>query len=98
VHERESLDAFTAMAEAVWLGLRRTDGVSREGFAARFGVDPVSHFQAALAPWRKRGCLHVTEASLKLTPSGLGLADAVAADLFQTGDAAPASEAESNPS
>ncbi len=98
VHGRESLDAFTAMAEALWLGLRRTNGMSRTEFTARFGIDPVVRFQAALAPWRERGCLHVTEASLKLTPSGLGLADAIAADLFQTDDGALTSEAESNSS
>jgi len=100
VHATETLDTPTAMAEAAWLGLRRTGGVSRPAFRRRFGVDPASCFRHALEPWRKRGCLRISRRAIMLTASGLGLADAIATDLFQLVDSPSnaTSEAESKSS
>ena len=93
---REALDASTAMAEAAWLGLRRADGISRAAFRERFGVDPAARFRDAFENWRARRCLSISREAIALTPSGVGLADAVAASLFQSLD--DANEAESKSS
>ncbi|MDX8413813.1 MAG: radical SAM family heme chaperone HemW [Mariprofundales bacterium] len=71
-----------AAAEAVWLGLRRTDGVVLECFANRFGALPQQMFAASLTPWIERGCLEIDGGLLGLTNEGLLLADAVAADVL----------------
>jgi oxygen-independent coproporphyrinogen-3 oxidase len=84
INSREQLSAPQAAAESVWLGLRRTDGISREWFKARFGASPEILFGDALSPWKKSGCLNVTSEQLNLTEKGLGLADSIAASVLQT--------------
>ncbi|GMR00158.1 MAG: radical SAM family heme chaperone HemW [Zetaproteobacteria bacterium] len=84
INSREQLSTPQAAAESVWLGLRRTDGISREWFKARFGADPEILFGDALSPWEKNGCLNVTSERLNLTEKGLGLADSIAASVLQT--------------
>jgi len=71
-----------AAAEAIWLGLRRTDGVVLEHFSNRFGALPQQMFAASLIPWMERGCLAIAGGLLGLTNAGLLLADAVAADVL----------------
>lgn len=78
VHSDEVLDSARAAAEAVWLGLRRTSGISREDFAIRFGADIRSMFISSLRPWLQTGHLELNEQQLCLTEKGLPLADAVA--------------------
>jgi len=71
-----------AAAEAVWLGLRRTNGIVLQDFADRFGALPQQLFVGSLTPWLERDCIAVQGDSLCLTQSGLLLADAVAADVL----------------
>jgi len=84
INSREELSTSQAAAEAVWLGLRRTDGISCNGFKLRFGDAPEIMFAGALSPWLKNNCLSATPNSLKLTEKGLGLADSIAASVLQT--------------
>jgi len=84
INSREQLSAKQAAAESVWLGLRRTDGISREWFKARFGASPETLFGDVLSSWKKSGCLNVTSEQLNLTEKGLGLADSIAASVLQT--------------
>jgi len=79
VRSDEVLDTARAAAEAVWLGLRRTSGISREDFAVRFGADIRSMFTSPLQPWLQTGHLELTRQQLRLTEKGLPLADAIAA-------------------
>ena len=81
----ESLMPGKAAAEAVWLGLRRTSGISRPWFSHRFEQDVWEMFGQVLSPWQSAGCLELNPEQLRLTAKGAGLADAVAADVLATG-------------
>jgi len=84
INSREKLSKAQAAAEFVWLGLRRTDGVSRRRFHSRFGCDIHELFASPLGPWEETDHLERTDAHLKLTAKGLCLADSIAASLLQT--------------
>jgi len=84
INSQEQLSTLQAAAESIWLGLRRTNGISREWYKARFGASPEMLFGDALSPWKKNGCLNVTSERLNLTEKGLGLADSIAASALQT--------------
>jgi len=84
INSQEQLSMPQAAAESVWLGLRRTNGISREWFKTRFGADSEILFGNALLPWKKNGCLNVTSERLNLTKKGLNLADSIAASVLQT--------------
>ncbi|HEY2731434.1 MAG TPA: radical SAM family heme chaperone HemW [Polyangia bacterium] len=67
--------------EAVWLGLRTTDGLDRVAHRGRYGRDPLDGRTAA------RGCLEagwlaVDDASVRLTPAGFLVADEIATRLW----------------
>ncbi|MDX8401589.1 MAG: coproporphyrinogen III oxidase, partial [Mariprofundaceae bacterium] len=82
IQEDETLSPEAAAAEACWLGLRRTAGVERAAFRRRFGADPWTMFGARLARWCDSRHLAVDASHLRLTESGMPLADAIAAALF----------------
>lgn len=75
--EGETLDAAARAFEAVALGLRRVDGLSRRAFAAEFGSDPVARFPGAVAASRRSGLLEVEGDRLRLSPGGRLLATEV---------------------
>ena len=64
--------------EAVWLGLRTTDGLDRAAHRARHGRDPLVGRESASARAIAAGWLMVDEARLRLTPSGVLFADEIA--------------------
>ncbi|MGA1522343.1 MAG: radical SAM family heme chaperone HemW [Planctomycetota bacterium] len=75
--EAESLSRRQRAAEAVWLGVRRTEGVDLAAVAARLGVDPRTEFPAALGRVTAAGLAAVFGATLVLTEDGLPFGDAV---------------------
>jgi oxygen-independent coproporphyrinogen-3 oxidase len=79
VLESEQLSHAQMMIEAVYLGLRRTAGISMEDFAQRFGVDFKTRFADALDHYLKAGCLCVTADTCALTRTGMLYADTIAA-------------------
>ena len=83
VLESEQLSPEQMMIEAVYLGLRRTAGISMEDFAQRFGVDFKTRFADALDHYLKAGCLSLTPAltpdTCALTRTGMLYADTIAA-------------------
>jgi len=83
IAEQEHIPPRLAAAEAVWLGLRRTAGIDRRAFQARFGADPWQMFAKALTPFAARGLLVHDAARLRLSESGLALADDIAAAVLQ---------------
>jgi oxygen-independent coproporphyrinogen-3 oxidase len=73
----ERLGPDARRREALWLGVRVLDGVSRPGFRAQHGVDPVEFAGAACADLEAQGLLVVTPDRLRLTHRGLLFADEV---------------------
>lgn len=76
----EQLSLEQAAAEAAWLALRRREGINRDAFRLRFGLDPMQHFETQLAPWRHQ--LEIDEAGIRLNDAGIALADTIAASLL----------------
>jgi oxygen-independent coproporphyrinogen-3 oxidase len=82
----ETLHPRQRAGEAVWLGLRRRDGVDLARVGARTGVDARALFASRIELQRACGWLTVDGARIALTPAGLLLADRVSAEYL----AAPA--------
>jgi oxygen-independent coproporphyrinogen-3 oxidase len=72
--DRERLDEEARAFEAVALGLRRVAGLSRNGFAAEFGADPLDRYAQAVADGTRAGLLEVGRDALRLSPRGRLLA------------------------
>lgn len=68
--------------EALWLGLRLLQGISRRDFAARHGHDPLERQGEDIARLARRGLLSVEGDALRLTPQGVLFADEVGAALI----------------
>jgi oxygen-independent coproporphyrinogen-3 oxidase len=71
----ERLSEGDRVFEAVALGLRRVEGLSRRTFAAEFGHDPLHRFTEAVERGVARGLLEVSGDRLRLTPDGRLLAN-----------------------
>ena len=78
----ERLARRKAAAEAVWMGLRRRDGLARPWFADRFGEDVLALFATELSPWLQSGMVEASDTALRLSRDGLAQADSIAAGLF----------------
>jgi oxygen-independent coproporphyrinogen-3 oxidase len=71
----EELDEATRAFEAVALGLRRVDGLSREAFAAEFGRDPLERYPRAVNEGTAAGLLEVEGDAMRLSATGRLLAN-----------------------
>jgi oxygen-independent coproporphyrinogen-3 oxidase len=63
--------------EALFMGLRLADGLSRRNFQARFGVDPWSRYADALGPHVEAGRVWTTGDRFGLTREGMLVANDV---------------------
>jgi oxygen-independent coproporphyrinogen-3 oxidase len=70
----ETLDEPTRAFEAVALGLRQVEGLSRAGFALEFGTDPAVRFAAAVADACAAGLVELDPDAMRLTARGRLLA------------------------
>ena len=77
VEGSERLDEPTKVFEAMALGLRRVDGLSRSAFAREFGADPLARFGPSLQASADAGLLTIGTGRLSLTPRGRLLASEV---------------------
>jgi oxygen-independent coproporphyrinogen-3 oxidase len=75
--DHEILDEPTRAFEAIALGLRRVDGLSRAGFATEFGIDPVERFATSVETTTASGLLDVGADALRLSAEGRLLASEV---------------------
>jgi oxygen-independent coproporphyrinogen-3 oxidase len=83
----ETLRPHQRFGEALWLGLRRSDGVDWAVAAARIGIEPEAGFQRTVAAHVASGWIEIHGSWLRLTPAGLLLADRVSSDyLVATSD------------
>ena len=71
VAETRTIPKNEEIFETVMVGLRRTDGIARDGFVGRFGVDPVELFAPVIAELELDGMIKVTEERMYLTKRGL---------------------------
>ncbi|MBL4761059.1 MAG: radical SAM family heme chaperone HemW [Mariprofundaceae bacterium] len=78
INSDESLALQQAAAEAVWVGLRRKNGIDNTWFKQRFKRDITEYFQSDLEPWLNDNKLIWHGQQLQLTESGIPLADAIA--------------------
>jgi len=78
----ENLEVQQTMGEAVWLGLRRNDGVNINWFEQRFGQSITSVYAQLLTQGKKDGHLQIEDECLRLTDSGLRLADDISASFL----------------
>lgn len=81
----ETLRPLQRAAEALWLGIRRTDGVDLDAVGVRLGWAVEAHFAAVLASHERKGWIEREGASVRLTETGLLLADRVGGDYLAIG-------------
>ena len=74
IAEARQMSARERMEDALFTGLRLTDGVSVEEVRGRYGVDVWAEFGAELEPFREFGWLIYHDGSLRLTRAGMLLA------------------------
>lgn len=79
VEESEALTAEQEMIEAVFLGLRCTDGICIESFEARFGIDFYNRFRNVIFRSQEAGYLSLARGRCALTRQGRLYADSIAA-------------------
>jgi oxygen-independent coproporphyrinogen III oxidase len=77
VAEVRELSPRERMEEAVFTGLRLSDGVSVEGLSRRYGIDIWAEFGAELEPFRDFGWLIYHGGCLRLTRAGMLVAHEV---------------------
>jgi len=78
INNDESLALQQAAAEAVWVGLRRKNGIDNRWFNERFKQGITAYFQNDLEPWLNDHKLIWHGQQLQLAESGIPLADAIA--------------------
>ena len=76
LHERA---ASEQLAEALFMGMRLTEGVDRENIRARFGVDPWLQHEAALGPFIGEGLVWTRGARMGLSRHGMLVANGILA-------------------
>jgi oxygen-independent coproporphyrinogen-3 oxidase len=79
----ERLDAAQAARETAMLALRLNAGLDRAAFGARFGVEAVDFFRAALAQTVPEGLVEVTPTAIRLSRRGRLLGDSVMATFLR---------------
>jgi oxygen-independent coproporphyrinogen-3 oxidase len=75
--ERQSLTPQTQIEEALFMGMRLTDGVDRISFTARFGLDPWERYGRALEPFLEGGHVWHRDGRFGLTRTGMLVANSV---------------------
>lgn len=77
VATRETLSSKAQLEEALFMGLRLTDGVSRTWFGARFGLDPLEAYAQGLQPWLESGHVWTVGDRFGLTREGMLVANSI---------------------
>jgi oxygen-independent coproporphyrinogen-3 oxidase len=83
VASAETLSPIRRAGEAMWLGIRRRDGVDLEQIGLRVGLDLQQTFADELEEHHRRGWIHRVGSRVHLTDAGILLADHVGAAYLQ---------------
>lgn len=75
----EDLSAQSQIEEALFTGLRLNAGIDRGNFQARYGVEPWSAYEQALAPYVAEGLMWVKKDTFGLTRRGMLVANDILA-------------------
>jgi len=75
--DRQALSPQVQVEEALFMGMRLTDGIDRAGFEARFGLDPWERYGAALTPFVEGGQVWHSAGRFGLTRGGMLVANSV---------------------
>jgi len=81
----EVLDREALMTEALYLGLRRMEGVNLTAFHRRFSVDLTDILGSVLKGFQDEGLMVVDAESIRLTRKGFAVADGIVLRLLQVG-------------
>lgn len=77
VAERREMDAAERLEDALFTGIRLTEGLDLRAIHARYGVDVWSQYGEALQPFVEAGFLMVDEQRLRLSRNGMLVANEV---------------------
>lgn len=77
VDEKEVLSREQQMIEAIYLGLRMTDGIDLIGFRRKIGIDFVEAFKEVIIDLEKRNYLEVKNNRCRLTRRGRAFLDSI---------------------
>jgi len=80
--EREDLTREMAIREAIFLGLRRLEGISLDDFEKRFGISLEKTFANVVPYLLKENLISIDEGHLKLTVQGILLSNEVFLKFF----------------
>ena len=80
--EEERLERSSALGETLFVGLRMLDGVSLKELDARFHVNSAALYAAQIEKLTKAGLVELSENMLRLTHTGLLLADTVSVEFL----------------
>ncbi|MBN1516493.1 radical SAM family heme chaperone HemW [Candidatus Sumerlaeota bacterium] len=80
--DEETPSERSRLAERVMLGLRLLEGLSLSAFRRETGIDAAEYFAPEIAKLTEQGLLECVKDRLRLTASGLHLADTVMAEFF----------------
>lgn len=68
--DRHSVSHIEKMEEEMFLGLRKTEGVSIRQFQLKFGKDPLELFAVQISEWTRKGLLKVEQERIFLSKEG----------------------------
>lgn len=79
IAEREKLTREQMIMEAIYLGLRTTQGIELDAFGKRFGINFLNSFAAKIADFEKDDLVKLTQTHCALTRKGMAFHDSIAA-------------------
>jgi oxygen-independent coproporphyrinogen-3 oxidase len=77
VADREVLSQEQQMIEAIYLGLRMTDGIDLRGFKEKFGIDFVEVYKETVSDLVKRDFIDIDKSNCALTREGRAFLDSI---------------------
>lgn len=82
IAEEETLEKAHAMREAIYVGLRRLDGIAFAEFSQRFGIDLKACAKEPIEKLTGQGLLNMDEKGIRLSSEGIFLANRVMAEFL----------------
>jgi oxygen-independent coproporphyrinogen-3 oxidase len=79
---QERLTGRKAMAEALMLGLRLTEGVDRQLFIDSYGRDPLEAFPTSLTRYADCGAVRITPRNLRIDPRYFFVSNTILSDIL----------------